>query len=157
MSSNPITPAHVMPYCQRMIPRGQSFHACCARPAKKHDNGHNLCGKHYDMVATDGDVIAATELRLWADHDGSLYRAQGVLILRNLGKKFRAGIYDEAKARGLWYSWATNAAKRYAREFASAGEWAIIFPPAVRRDVAEAKEAGERAEFELGNFVEGNA
>ena len=97
------------------------------------------------------NTIAATELRLFADNDGSLYSQRTAPILKNLGKRFQAGTYQSDLAVKLWFSWAADAAKRYVAEFGTAGD--VIFTKADLVTVAQEKEAHERGEFELGNFV----
>ena len=141
------TPKHEAPYCKHMLKRGGSFHACYARPATwVESRAQYLCETHAP------NDITATELRLFADNDGDLYRQRTRPILANLGKKFRAGTYQSDLACKLWFSWAADAAKRYVAEFAAPGD--VIFTKADLVAVALDKEAYERGEFALGNFVE---
>lgn len=43
-----------------------------------------------------------TELKLFIDNDGDLYRQQTTSILRNLVTKMAKGVYDRSKAEKLW-------------------------------------------------------
>jgi len=79
------------------------------------------------------DEHAATELVLFAENDGDLYRQMKRPIELNLIKKLKNGTYKHALAVKAWTNFADTAAKKYAKEFASAREWNLIFTPATRR------------------------
>lgn len=57
------------------------------------------------------------ELFLFIVNDGALYRQQGAPIIVNLQKKFRKGVFDQAKAVKLYRYLADNGAKKYTFEF----------------------------------------
>lgn len=82
------------------------------------------------------DEHAATELVLFAENDGDLYLQIKRPIELNLFKKFKAGKYNRELAVKAWMHLTEAAAKKYAREFASPGEWNMIFTPATRRMAA---------------------
>lgn len=89
----------------------------------------------------DVDEHAATELRLYLDNDQRFSpqspQGQGRSIVLNLLRKMKKGNYDHALAPKLWGYLVESAAKAYAKEFASPGEWSQIFSPATRRAVAQ--------------------
>lgn len=79
-----------------------------------------------------GDKAAVNELILFADNESSIYN-QRVSIHKNLLKKIKAGKYSDTKAAKLWGYWFEAAAKAYAKQNATPGEWSRIFSPATRR------------------------
>lgn len=83
------------------------------------------------------DEHAATELVLYAENDGDLYRQMLRPIESNLIKKARKGTYDSKLALKAWVGFADAAAKKYAKEFASPGDWNKIFTPATRHMAAK--------------------
>ena len=95
----------------------------------------------------------ARELILYGENDGNLYRQRTVPIIKNLSKKFAKGVYDSELAKKLWMYWATDAAKRYAREHSTGDDWNRIFSVAVRKEVAEYMEDYWRQELEAGNAM----
>lgn len=58
------------------------------------------------------------ELYLYATNTGSLY-PWTCAVVRNLARKWSKGIYDADKAIDAYFPIATEAAKRYNKEFAS--------------------------------------
>jgi hypothetical protein len=92
----------------------------------------------------------ATELKLFIDNDGDLYRQMRTSIDRNLITKKARGIYQHDLAvKGFGYL-AEAGAKKYAKEFG--GTWHQMFTPAVRREVAEALTRNFEGEAALGNY-----
>jgi len=84
-----------------------------------------------------GNEEAARELVLYVTNDSDLYHRQAILIMDNLARKMRRGQYDHDLAVKAW-AWLANAgAKKYAKEFATASEWAAIFSPATRLMAAQ--------------------
>lgn len=78
-----------------------------------------------------------TELHLYCDNDGELYRQQRQLIEKNLAKRLAKGTYDHTKAKKLWGYLADNCAKKYAKEHGGPGTlWHKMFSTADRREVA---------------------
>jgi hypothetical protein len=104
-------------------------------------------------TTTAPDEHAINELQLFADNDENLYFSRTMPVMRNQAKKFKKGVYDSALARKLWYSWASDAAKRYKAEFGGAA-WFTQFPTDVRKKVAAEREADAFAEFTTGIFPE---
>ncbi len=98
------------------------------------------------------DQVAATELFIYSDNDGDLYRQQGAPIRKNLSKKWKKGTYDSKKAVKLWSYLMESAAKKYHKEFGGGGTWYSMFNVPTR--MAAAKEAEEmwKSEMEVGNF-----
>jgi len=103
------------------------------------------------------DEHAATELQLYVENDGELYRRQGEPILRNLEKKVKKGTYDHDKAVKLYGYLVESSAKMYVKEFGSgeSGEWYRMFDVLTRRVIAERLarnfEAEVRAQGGMGN------
>jgi hypothetical protein len=75
-----------------------------------------------------------TELKLFIDNDGDLYRQQTTSITKNLQRKLAKGVFDKEKSKKLWMYLVENGAKKYAKEFG--GEWHKIFSMADRKAVA---------------------
>lgn len=57
------------------------------------------------------------ELFLYATNDGDLYRHMVTPIINNLRKKAAKGIYEKEKAVYAYYNVATEASKKYERDF----------------------------------------
>ena len=65
-------------------------------------------------------------------------RGQGREIVKNLLRKQKAGKYDKRKSVKLWMYLVESAAKRYHKDFGSSDfPWHKMFPPPVRKEVAE--------------------
>ncbi len=81
-----------------------------------------------------------TELKLFIDNDGELYRQQTTSIIKNLQRKIKKGVFDKSKAEKLWMYLVENGAKKYVREFSAnePGEWHKVFSMADRKAVAKA-------------------
>lgn len=62
--------------------------------------------------------IESRELTLYATNDGRLYDYRIVPVVRNLAKKFAKGTFNPDKAIDAFYPIATEAAKKYCKEFA---------------------------------------
>lgn len=77
----------------------------------------------------------AHELFLYATNDSKLYRRMIENVLANLEKKISKGIYDREKAVDAWYYVATEASKRYEKDFGYRFSVADRFTVAV--DMAE--------------------
>lgn len=83
------------------------------------------------------------ELYLYCENDEPLYRQQRQPIEKNLTKKLEKGIYDHEKAKKLWGYFATNCAKKYAKDVGSdfltdrtGVPWNKMFSMADRRALA---------------------
>ena len=93
----------------------------------------------------------ASELKLFTENDGDIYRSQTTSILKNLATKMASGKYDHDRAVDLFMYLAESGAKKYAKEMGSPGQaWHEMFPIGVRRIVA----AEWRDEFE-GEYANG--
>lgn len=64
------------------------------------------------------DPHNATELVLYAENDGGLYRSQRQPLEKSLQARFDKGTYDATKAVAAWQYFVDAAAKKYAKEFA---------------------------------------
>lgn len=95
----------------------------------------------------------ARELFLFIENDADLYRQQYMPIMLNLAHKVKAGKYDKVKAVKLWGYLAESGAKKYAREFGTASEWAQTFPPATRKAVAAMLARKFMDQVRSGEFV----
>jgi hypothetical protein len=96
---------------------------------------------------------AATELRLFIDNDGDLYRQQTTSILKNLATKKARGEYKHDLAVKLFGYLVESGAKKYAREFGCAGQqWHKMFDVPTRKAVAEALTRSFEGEHALGNY-----
>lgn len=93
------------------------------------------------------DTAAARELKLYADNTFEIYNRHAMPTVENLKKKYVKGDYEHDKAVRAWEYVAEAAAKLYAREFATVGEWCKMFNAATRRVVAENMEAYYFAEY----------
>lgn len=89
---------------------------------------------------TTADANAVRELSLYIENDFALIGApnsKGKSIDANLRKKVAAGKYDRKLAPTLWGYLIEDGARKYAKEYASPGDWAQMFNAATRRQVAE--------------------
>lgn len=83
------------------------------------------------------DTIAARELALYAENDGTLYRQMAQPIIANLARKMRKGQYDIQKAVKAWEHFTTAAAQKYCRDFGSPHDsYYRMFNAATRREAA---------------------
>jgi hypothetical protein len=103
------------------------------------------------------DPHAARELELYIENESDLSpwgpRGQGREIAKNLARKMRSGKYDPAKAPKLWAYLAEAGAKRYAKEFGIAREWARTFTPATRELVAVSLARDFEDRFKAGDWT----
>lgn len=98
------------------------------------------------------DHPAATELYLFIENDGDLYRQQYQPILKNLVTKQAKGVYDKDKAIKLWLYLVESGAKKYVREYGS-GAWHEMFNVPTRREVAVKLNEHFLAESALGAYA----
>lgn len=82
------------------------------------------------------DHEAKRELDLYAENTYYIYDNYIAPTIANLTRKAKAGKYDAEKAIKAWENVLTAAAKMYARDFASADEWCVIFNKATRNSLA---------------------
>lgn len=103
-------------------------------------------------VRNPPDKTSAHELFLYMQNDGGLYQKR-VAIEKNLATKLHKGVFRKHLAAKLFMYWVEEGAKKYAREFASPGEWKIIFPKRTRLRVARHFTRRFLTEAKLGNYV----
>ncbi len=77
-----------------------------------------------------------TELKIFIDNDGTLYRSKTVPIMKNLERKLEKGIYDKTKAEKLWMYLVEDGAKKYAKDAGGSATWHKMFSMADRKAVA---------------------
>ena len=82
------------------------------------------------------DETAADELILYLDNERDLYE-QKRAIAASLLRKMRRGGYVHSRAADAWEYVVENAARKYAREFASPRDWSRIFSVPTRRLAAQ--------------------
>ena len=89
-------------------------------------------------MSFESDESVAIELYLYLDNTEPLYRKK-LAIAANLLKKIKRGTYDHKQAPQAWSYVVEDAAKSYSKEHGTGSkrEWADIFPPKIRRAVAE--------------------
>ena len=99
------------------------------------------------------DTNAATELKLYIDNDGDLYRRQTTSILKNLATKKVRSQYRHDLAVKLFGYLVESGAKKYVKEFGSPGyPWHKMFDVPTRKQVAEELTRDFEGESELGNY-----
>jgi hypothetical protein len=98
------------------------------------------------------DDRAATELELYINNDADLHRQQHVPIFKNLMTKRARGQYKRDLAVKAFGYLVESGAKKYAKEFATPGEWNKIFSVPTRRRVAEELTKSFEVEADLGNY-----
>lgn len=98
------------------------------------------------------DKHAVQELIFYADNDRQLYENRKLFVVSNLLRKKSAGKYDPELAVKLWAYYVEDAAKKYAREYATPNEWKTIFTPATRHEVARIIAERENAKIDDGKY-----
>lgn len=99
------------------------------------------------------DTHAATELKLYIDNDGDLYRRQTTSILKNLATKKARGQYKHDLAVKAFDYLVKAGAKKYADEFEpTLRVWHQIFDAPTRKRVAEELTRDFEGEYALGNY-----
>ena len=73
--------------------------------------------KNFKVFVSENWKDEASELKLFIDNDGDLYRQRLVPIVKNIQKKMKSGKYDHKKAPKLWKYLVDDGAKKYAKEF----------------------------------------
>ena len=72
-----------------------------------------------------------SELKLYIENDGDLYKQKIIPIVKNIQRKMKSGKYDHKKAPKLWMYLVDEGAKKYAKEFPG-----VKFDKRVRQQVA---------------------
>jgi len=78
----------------------------------------------------------ATELELFIDNDGPLYRSAVRPMLRSQCAKKAAGRWNKKRSITGWMHVVDAGAKKFTREENLPGPWHKVFPMAVRRQLA---------------------
>ncbi|MGH8906856.1 MAG: hypothetical protein ACRD0K_10155 [Egibacteraceae bacterium] len=100
------------------------------------------------------DETAATELTLFIENDGDLYRRQTIPILQNLWRKMQRGVYDHGKAAKLWGYLVESGAKKYVQEFGGPGDkWHQVFDVPTRAAVARSLADSGKAQLDGREFT----
>ncbi len=80
----------------------------------------------------------ATELLLYAQNDGDLYRSMVQSVQKNLERKIKSGKYNHKFAPKAWLHVLDAAAKKYVKEFDAPGsKWSDVFPKKARMEAAQ--------------------
>lgn len=99
------------------------------------------------------DAHAVSELKLYIDNDGDLYRRQTTSILKNLMTKCARGVYKHDLAVKLFGYLVEEGAKKYAQEFGSPSQpWHKMFDVKTRKEVAEELTRDFEREAALSNY-----
>jgi hypothetical protein len=98
------------------------------------------------------DAHAATELKLYIDNDGDLYRRQTTSILKNLATKRARGEYKHDLAVKAFGYLTEAGAKKYAHAFGADQPWHAMFDVGTRRLAAEKLARDFETEAVLGNY-----
>jgi len=77
------------------------------------------------------------ELALYAANNGKLYRERIVPVVRNLARYYSKGKFDRDKAVDAFFPIATEAARMYCKEFASANAFGNVFDVTARFTAAD--------------------
>ncbi len=93
-----------------------------------------------------------TELEIYIENDGQLYRSQALPIVKNLTAKKASGKYNAALAEKLYMYLVNNGAKKYGKEFG--GDGLKMFSVADRKAVAANLRKSFEAEFASGAYDE---
>jgi hypothetical protein len=93
----------------------------------------------------------AEELLLFMDNTSEIYR-QKLSIIENIKRKIGGGKYNRLLAPKLWMYWVESGRKQYEKEFLNPGEGARVFPPAVRREVAQYLADREYDQIQRGEY-----
>jgi len=78
-----------------------------------------------------------SELKLYIDNDGDLYRQQTQPIIKNLQRKLAKGKFDKKLSEKLWMYLVENGAKKYAKESGTGSVWHKMFSMEDRKAVAK--------------------
>jgi len=63
------------------------------------------------------ETTESRELFLYATNDGELYRGMTTAVINSLKKKAKKGVYDAEKAVDAYYNVATEASRKYNKDF----------------------------------------
>jgi hypothetical protein len=94
----------------------------------------------------DVDDFSLHQLDLYLYNESKLY-PQRKAIQSAMRSKAQKGTYNPAKAAAEWAPWVEAGAKAYAKEYAKASEWNVMFPKALRDELASEIAKREHEEF----------
>jgi len=88
-------------------------------------------------MSFDSPESVASELKMFTENDGAIYRQQTTSILKNLATKKAQGKYNSELAVKAFMHLAESGARKYAKEFGDGEhQWSKMFPPNVRKIAA---------------------
>jgi len=87
--------------------------------------------KSFNQYIEEAFKDEVSELKLYIENDGDLYKQKIIPIVKNIQRKMKSGKYDHKKAPKLWMYLADEGAKKYAKEFPG-----VKFDKRVRQQVA---------------------
>jgi hypothetical protein len=93
-----------------------------------------------------------SELKLFIDNDGELYRSQTTGIQKQLVTRMARGNFNPALAEKAWMHVVERGAKKYVRDVAGGGTWHQMFSMADRKQVAKELNDEFMAEAKYGNY-----
>jgi hypothetical protein len=100
-----------------------------------------------------GGHTEQSELKIFIDNDGQLYRQQTTSIIKNLATKMAKGVYDRTKAEKLWMYLTESGAKKYVKDVGGGhGTWHDMFSIADRREVAKELNDNFLDEWKSGSY-----
>lgn len=97
------------------------------------------------------ETIESRELYLYAVNESTIY-PWTISVVRNLAKKWSKGTYDADKAIDAYFPIATEAAKRYCKEFARLEDAPKMFDVTARFTAAAEMEAYYRENVEKNDL-----
>jgi len=106
---------------------------------RKNRNGSVSSVSDHDreINLSKGESDAATELALFTENDGDIYRQQRSIYEKGLEKRWKKGDYDPNKAEEGYLHTTTLGAKKYVKEHGSPRDnYSEMFPKDVRRAAA---------------------
>ncbi len=99
------------------------------------------------------DTDAVNELDSFVMNDEELYRRRFMPIISNIKRKLKKNVYDHEKAQKLWMYLIDDAARKYVKEFGSAGQdVADMFPKETREQVAKIISDRELENIKQGEY-----
>lgn len=128
----------------------EQFHRVHSQVVPKRRNGTRRRNGYRSYGGSD--EAAARELELFIDNDSQLYHGYTTALHKSLANHVARGTYSHAAAVKGFMGLAEAGAKKYAKEFASPGEWHQIFTVPTRKMVAERFAKEFETENALGNY-----
>ena len=105
------------------------------------------------FITEEMDTDAVNELDSFIMNDEDLYRRRFMPIISNIKRKIAKNVYDHEKAQKLWMYLVDDAAKKYVKEFGSAGQDVKdMFPKETRLQVARVISDRELENIKQGEY-----